>query len=102
MDVETVKTLAQLESEIIVKTLAKLESEVAAFQYKQEELEKQCRHFNRQFQALIDHVCQTDELVQNHEWELFKQLGRPPESKIQCEERLKKGFDELDEDIRGQ
>jgi len=37
-----------------------------------ERLEQECRHFQRQFQLLIEHVSRSDEMLQNIEYRLFK------------------------------
>ena len=37
-----------------------------------EELEKECRHFQRQFALLIEHVKRTDRIVQTHEHTLYQ------------------------------
>lgn len=38
-------------------------------------LEKECRHFHRQFEILIDHVKRSDALLQNQELRIYE-LGK--------------------------
>ena len=90
MDIETEKAITRLETEIIDLKIRHVE------------IQRELRHFHRQFAMLIHQVSHDGNLIQSHEWELVKLLGRVVESECQCKERIKKEYDEMDEDIRGQ
>jgi len=90
MDIETEEAIVRLETKIIDLKIIHAK------------IQKESRHFHRQFIMLIQQVSHDGNLIQSHEWELAKLLGRPAETECQCKERIKKDYDEVDEDIRGQ
>ena len=54
-----------------------MEEQVIDLVRRVEKLEKECRHFERQYEILLHQLSHNCALIQSHEWELFKKLGRP-------------------------